>query len=243
MEFGVPFAWAVLKLDEPLQVFRKEDEKTLSAGEIINKRMNEDFNTKFQELVFTEGIKRHLQDILKRVSINYSLAVASVLKMVKEEYQISDIAWQKHLGVFANLTDNTTSSTSGFSAESFNANLATKISIATAIATSTKLAVNLAGKAGSKIATKAGGTIAAKAGAQLLDPLLAVGFLVWDFWDYNQMVSRSRCQMKDDILDHLTEFKFSVLSAPENSIMAAIDEVQSQIETQLASHSLVQAAI
>ena len=96
-------------------------------------------------------------------------------------------------------------------------------------AVGSKLAVNFAVKAAAKIVGKASGAILAKVGAQIIDPVLGIGILAWDVWDYNNMVKQSRPVLRQNILDYLTEVKLSILYSPENSIMAAIEEVEGKI--------------
>ncbi len=68
-------------------------------------------------------------------------------------------------------------------------------------------------------------------GAQVLDPLLGIGIVIWDLWDYNRMVAASRPLLRENISDYLQEVKMSILYAPENSIMAAIETVEQEIIT------------
>lgn len=233
MEFGIPFAWLAFKLDEPLKVFRKDEEKELNAADLIQKRMVEDFNRKFQSLVFTEEVETELKNSLERVGRNYSSAIGFTFTTIQKNYHIPDILWQEHLKALSQLTYDT----GVFSTDNVNSNLLTNISTVTTLVIGTRLAANFAVKAGGKVATKAGASVAAKAGAQLLDPVLAVGFLVWDVWDYNRMVSHESPEMRQNILDYLNEMKYSILLAPENSVMAAIDEVQNKLEKELSSLS------
>jgi len=94
--------------------------------------------------------------------------------------------------------------------------------------------------------------VAAKV-TQVLDPLLGTGIVIWDLWDYNPMVAESRrCIsplvptalpgnvlnrapgryiLRENISDYLHEVKMSILYAPENSIMAAIETVEQEIIT------------
>lgn len=234
MEDGVPFAWLVLKLDEPLKVFRTDAEKDLNASEVIKKRLVEDFNKKFNELVITEDVQEDLRERLERIGKNYASSVGFKFSMVKSYYHVPNLEWESHLGQLSMLAYNSGTSRGSLSTDSLSSNLLTKISVATTFAIGAKLTTKFA----AKIGLKAGGTIALKAVAKLTDPLLVIGFIAWDIFDYNKMVDKSRPEMSQTILDYLTELKYSILLAPDNSITTAIDEVQSQLEKSITSLSL-----
>lgn len=223
MEFGVPFAWAAFELDSTFKVFRNQDEKQLNAGEVIQKRMKEDFNTKFQELVLNQESEKDFKRIVENIGKNYASALGIQFLRIKSYYKINDPNWEDHLGNISNIIYDT----GDLSIPSFNNKLLTEVQNATTTLIGLKLAANFAAKVGSKLAAKAGGSIIAKTGAQLVDPLLLVGFLAWDVWDYQHMVETSRPELRRNISDYLDEVKYSILSSPENSIKAAIKDVES----------------
>ncbi|MHC0068728.1 hypothetical protein ACWATR_38685, partial [Nostoc sp. UIC 10890] len=228
MEFGVPFAWIVFKLDSSLKLFRTEEERNLTAGEIVKERMTQDFNNKFHELVLNEDSEKSFKRIVERIGRAYASAMSIQFLTIKSQYKINDPDWKEHLIKISQLIYNTGNSQSSLAIDSFNSDLFTKAFTFTTATVGLKLAANFAAKAGSKIAAKAGASAIAKAGAQLLDPILIVGFLAWDVWDYNHMVAQSKPQLRQNISDYLREVKYSILSAPDNSIMAALKDVESK---------------
>ena len=46
-------------------------------------------------------------------------------------------------------------------------------------------------------------SVALKTAAKFADPLLVIGFIALDIWDYNKMVDKSRPEMHKNILDYL----------------------------------------
>lgn len=236
MEFGVPFAWLAFKLDQRFNNLSKENEKDLNPSEIIQERMVEDFNRKFQELVVSRDAEELLKEKIERIGITYATSIGTQFSKVKAQYQVSDPEWEEHLGNLAQLIYNTGNSESDLSAIGLNSNLSTKVFAATTVTVGTKLAAKFAGNAVGKTATKAGASVAAKAGAQLLDPILAVGFLVWDVWDYQNMVDQSRPELRQNISDYLEELKYSILSG-EDSILSAISEVEADLYRELQNLS------
>lgn len=235
MEFGVPFAWMAFKADF-LNLLKKEDETNLDANQILQKRMIEDLQNKFSELVLNpEETQKSLAQLTERVCRNYASALGMQLATIKNAYKIPDGEWEKYLNELATVVYDTGTSNYSLSAESITSTLATKSLIIAATGIGGKLALNFAAKAAGKIAAKAGGAIATKVAAQLIDPFLAVGILIWDTWDYKRMVNESRPVLRQNILAYLNEVKMSIFDAPDNSIMATIEEVEGKIIAALES--------
>ena len=234
MDFGVPFAWLVFKADSPIKLLRKEDEKTLNANQILQKRMIEEFQTKFSQLVI-EPQRKSLEKLIERIGRYYALGIDMKFNQIKNEYKITDLEWGEYLNDVATVVYDTGNSRYSLSPESISSNLTTKILLVTTAGIGSKIALNLAAKAAVKLGAKTAGTVAAKVGAQLLDPILMVGILFLDIWDYKRMVSESRPSLRQNIFDYFNELKLSLLNSPENSIMAAIEEVESKILTGLES--------
>ncbi|MBD1895779.1 hypothetical protein H6F60_14175 [Coleofasciculus sp. FACHB-129] len=234
MEFGIPFAWLAFGGDYSLNFFRKETEKKLNPNQALQQKMIEDFQNKFSELVLSpEQAQESLEKLAVRVGRNYASALGMKLATIKNTYKIPDGDWERYLNDLATVAYETGNSKSSLSPESLTSNLTTDLLIFTTAGIGGKVALNFAAKAAAKIAAKAGGAVVAKVGAQLVDPILAVGILVWDTWDYRRMVDESRPVLHQNILSYLNEVKWSILEAPENSIMTAIEGVESKITTEL----------
>ncbi|MBC6480851.1 MAG: hypothetical protein GDA56_26810 [Hormoscilla sp. GM7CHS1pb] len=62
----------------------------------------------------------------------------------------------------------------------------------------------LSGKAGAKIASKTGATLAGKIGSQLLDPIVGIGIIIWDVWDYHNTVKVDRPILHNNVLSPVT---------------------------------------
>jgi len=236
MEFSAPFTWLFLAGDYALNKFRSAREKKLNPNQAFQQKLIANFERKFNKLVLdpkAEG--EFLKELAARVGRNYASALGMKFAQVKSTYQIPDGDWERYLNDLATLVYHTGNSESSLSPES----LTNEVLIVSTAAIGGKVALTFASKAAAKIATKAGGAVAAKVGAQVLDPILGIGIVIWDLWDYNRMVADSRPVLRENINDYLQEVKMSILYAPENSIMAAIETVEQQIiagvESQLAS--------
>ena len=229
MEFGIPFAWLIFKTDF-LNVWKGKNEKGLNANQIIQKRMSNDFQKKFNDLVLKpEEAQQFLVKLAERSGGNYESALGMKLAIIKDDYNISDPAWEKYLTSLASLISHSGNSQSSLKA-------GTVAILSTVIGS--KLAITFASKVAAKIAGKAAGAMIAKVGAQILDPVIGLGILIFDVWDYGKMVKESKPALRQNILDFFNEVKWSILKAPENSIMAAIEDVESNIITALESRSV-----
>ena len=238
MEFGIPFVWIMFKADF-LNLLKSKDETGLNANQIIQKRMINDFQNKFNELVLNpEESQQFLLKLTERSARNYESALGVKLASAKNYYDISDQAWEKYLTSLGSLIYNTGNSQSSLSAISLSSELTTDTAIlSTAIGGGT-LALIFASKVAAKIGGKAVAAIMAKIGAQVLDPVIGLGLLIFDVWSYDKMVKESKPALRQNILDFFNEVKWSILNAPENSIMAAIEDVESNIITALESRSV-----
>ncbi len=235
MEFGIPFAWLAFKVDF-MDLLKMEDEKKLNADQVIQRRMIQDFNDKFKQLVLNQEAEDNLKKIIERIGKNYAASLGFQFSAVKAHFQVPELEWSQHLDAISHLSYNTGTANSTLSSTSFNSNLFTKLFTLTTITIGGKLAAKFAVKAGSSLAAKAGGAVAVKVGAQLLDPLLAIGFFVWDTWDYQHMVANSKPPIKKNITDYLNAMKSSILEDDASTgILDGIQEVQNKLLPLLAS--------
>lgn len=88
-----------------------------------------------------------------------------------------------------------------------------------------KVAAAFAGKASAKLAAKTGSAVATKLGG-LLDPMVAIGILLWDLWDYQHSIYIERPILREAIFNYLIEVKRVLLSHQDNSIMSAIHQIE-----------------
>lgn len=232
IEYGGVISWIGFKLDEPLKVFRAEDEKNLNASKLIEKRLTEDFYNKFQEVVFTESAQKKFKKIIERTGNTYGNSISLVFADIKNSYKIPDEDWNNHLGDLVTLIYDTGNSKSSLSVKSLASSALTEGAIVGAVF-SAKLLSNIAIKASSKLAVKGGVSLA----FQLADPLLAIGFVIWDVWDYSKMVEKSRTPLRQNIFDYLTELKNKTLYDSIEGIIPALEEIEAQLLNKLPSNS------
>jgi hypothetical protein len=195
---------------------------TVGVGIIIWDVWENNHTANIEKPILHDNIATYLQE-LKNSLLNNS------------ENGIMTVMWKRYLNQLANVVYDTVNSKFSFSQESITSSMLNDLLIVTTTGIGGKFALNFATKAATKIAAKAGGTIATKVVTQMVDPMLAVGILIWDTWDYNRMVNESRPVLRQNILSHLNEVKMTIYEAPDNSIMTAIEEVKNKIITGLES--------
>jgi hypothetical protein len=251
-EFGIPFAWLAFKVDEAFKLLKKNEEADLTAKEILQKRAMEDFSNKLNDLVIDESSQESLEKLIKRVGRYYSSEVGKRFADIKNGYQIPEVEWESYSNQIASIVYDTGNSSPEilitqliiklFAITTIGA--AGKAALAVALdaaakALVAKISTGLAGKAlvlvMGKVAGAKTGTVIAASSSVILLPLMAAGIAIWDVWDYKKMVKESRPVLRQNILAYFNEVKLSILNSPENSIMAAIEEVESKIITGLES--------
>ncbi|MGI0480496.1 hypothetical protein ACN4EE_06865 [Geminocystis sp. CENA526] len=237
MEYKSIIDWIAFKLDEPLKVLRKEDEKNLNSKKIIEKRLTEDFYNKFQELVLNKSAQKDFKNIIETTGKIYRNSMSLVFADIKNYYKIPDEDWNNHLGDLATLIYDTGNSQSSLSVESLSSYSLTEMFILGSATIGAKLFSNIAIKASSKVAVKSGASIALSTTAELVNPLVAIGFVIWEVWDYRKIVEKSRTPLRQNILDYLKELKNRTLYDSNVGIIPALEEIEAQVIEQLLSHS------
>ncbi|WP_199332458.1 hypothetical protein [Anabaena catenula] len=236
LEFSVPFVWA------SSAVTHWVDSDKPSPDQVVAEKITEDFQLEFAKRVLKPKIA---QFALERITTDtvkvYVSQLEKNISSIESSYNIPQGQWERYLneiaitiseseGVISNLTLKTLVGGGSY--------LFVKAAIPMGVKIGSQIAAKFAGKAGAKIAAKTGGAIAGKIGAELLDPIVGIGIIIWDLWDYNNTVSVNRPILRNSILEYLHEVKTSLLENPANGIMASIDELQSGIlkSVQSAKH-------
>ncbi len=96
-------------------------------------------------------------------------------------------------------------------------------------------------KIASKFAANVGSKIVAVVSAKLasaIEPAAAIALIVYDYWDYTNGVKENRPRLREDLVNCLHDIKKSLLSDPENGIMAGINELQEKIKSSISQSNL-----
>jgi hypothetical protein len=235
LEFSTPFIWL------SSAVVRWIDTKNPSPGQKVAENLTQEFQTEFAKRVLRPKIAQLELERITRDTINlYVSELGNNLSTIQSNYKIPQGQWERYLGDIAITISDTEGNISNLSLKVLvggSTYLLAKAMIPAVTKIGSKVAVSFAGKATAKMAAKTGGAVATKIGAEFLDPIVAVGIIIWDLWDYQNTVKVSRPILREAIQDYLKEVKASLLDNPEDGIMAAIYQLESGILKSVRSAS------
>lgn len=230
MEFTVPFNF--LKS----AVLNRFDMN--AASQAVSEKLTEDFQREFaNRVLLPKNAQMRFQLITQDTANLYIAEVSKNVKVVQNNYNIPQVQWDKYLndiattisdkGNVSNLSLKVLVGGSGYLvAKPLILGMATKIG--------SKVTAKVATKAAAKMATKTGGSVASQLGVGLIDPIVGVGIIMWDLWDYNRTVKVERPILREHLVSYLKDVKKSLLTNPETGIMAAIYQLESGILNSLS---------
>jgi hypothetical protein len=236
LEFSAPFIWA------SSAVAHWVDSNQPSPEQVVVEKMTEDFQLEFAKRVLRPKIAQFELESITNDTVNvYVSQLEKNISSIQGKYHIPQGNWERYLNEIAITINESEGVTSNLTLKTLvggGSYLFVKTAIPIAAKVGSKIATTFAGKAGAKMAAKTGGMVAGKIGAELLDPIVGIGILIWDLWDYNHTVSINRPILRASILEYLHQVKHSLLNNPTNGIMASINQLESRIlkSVQLAKH-------
>lgn len=236
LEFSAPFIWA------SSAVAHWVDSNQPSPEQVVVEKMTEDFQLEFAKRVLRPKIAQfELESITNDTVKVYVSQLEKNISSIQGKYHIPQGNWERYLNEIAITINESEGVTSNLTLKTLvggGSYLFVTTAIPIAAKVGSKIAATFAGKAGAKMAAKTGGMVAGKIGAELLDPIVGIGILIWDLWDYNHTVSINRPILRASILEYLHQVKHSLLNNPTNGIMASINQLESGIlkSVQLAKH-------
>ena len=225
MEFTVPFNFVKSAL---LNRFDMN-----AASRAVSEKLTEDFQREFANRVLVpKNAQLRFQLITQDTANLYISEVSKNVKVVQNNYNIPQVQWDKYLndiattisdkGNVSNLSLKVLVGGSGYL-------VAKPLILGVAAKVGSKVTAKVASKAAAKVATKTGGTVASQLGVSLIDPIVGIGIIIWDLWDYNHTVKVERPILREHIVEYLKDVKKSLLTNPESGIMAAIYQLESGI--------------
>jgi hypothetical protein len=231
MEFTVPFNFV------KSAVLNRFD--MTAASRAVSEKLTEDFQREFANRVLVpKNAQLRFQLITQDTANLYIAEVSKNVKVVQNNYNIPQVQWDKYLndiattisdkGNVSNLSLKVLVGGSGYL-------IAKPLILGVATKVGSKVTAKVASKAAAKMATKTGGTVASQLGVSLIDPIVGIGIIIWDLWDYNHTVKVERPILRAHIVEYLKDVKKSLLTNPESGIMAAIYQLESGILKSLQS--------
>lgn len=227
MEFSTPFVWL------SSAAVNRINKTNPPPSQVVAEKLTENFQTEFAKRVLRPKIAQLELERITRNTINlYISELANNISNIQSNYKIPQGQWERYLSDVAITISDTEGNISNISLKLLAGGstiLLAKTMIPLVTNIGSKVAVSFAGKATAKMAAKTGSVVAGKLGVQLIDPIVAVGIIIWDVWDYKHTVKIERPVLREAILDYLSEVKASLLDNHENSIMAAIYQLEEGI--------------
>ncbi|WP_013325287.1 hypothetical protein [Gloeothece verrucosa] len=227
IEFKTPFIYL------QSAVIHQINNNQPSPNQVVAEKLTEKVQTEFAKRVLRPKIAQlQLERITRETSNQYLEAIKKNVSNIQTRYHIPQGEWENYLDDIAITITDTEGNISNLSMKVIlggSTYLLAKAIIPSAAKIGSKLALSLAGKSSAKLAAKTGGTVAAKLGVEFLDPIVSIGIIVWDLWDYNHTVQVEKPILRVAILDYLQEVKNALLDNHQDSIMSAIEQLQNSI--------------
>jgi len=234
IEFSTPFIWL------SSAVSHRVNTNNPPANQVVAEKLTEKFQTEFAKRVLRPKIAQLKLERITKDTVNlYVSELGKNIAQIQTSYQIPQGDWERYLDDIAITISDTEGNISNLSMKLLAGSstyLVAKAMLPAVTKIGSKVAVSFAGKAGAKMAAKTGGTVASKLGAQLLDPIVAVGIIIWDVWDYHHTVQVEKPVLREAIFDYLQEVKASLLDNHQQSIMAAIYQLEDGVFKSLKSY-------
>jgi hypothetical protein len=237
LELKAPLVWV------SSAIAHKFNPNNTPANQAVAEKLTEDFQREFAKRVLVPRTAQMKFELLTTDTINLYIAqLGNNIKQVQSSYKIPQAQWERYLNDISTSIHDTEGNISTLSLKLLvggSTYLVAKPIIAVfAGKIGSKITAKLAGNAAAKMAAKTGGAVATQLGVNLIDPIVGVGILIWDVWDYHHTVQVERPILRQNILAYLKDVEKSLLHHPENGIMAAIAQLESGIlkSVQLANH-------
>lgn len=184
MEFTVPFNFV------KSAIFNRFDMN--AASQAVSEKLTEDFQREFANRVLVpRNAQMRFQLITQDTANLYITEVSKNVKIVQNNYNIPQVQWDKYLNDIAT-TINDKGNVSNLSLKVLVGGsgylVAKPLILGMAAKIGSKVTAKVATKAAAKMATKTGGTVASQLGVGLIDPIVGVGIIMWDLWDYDRTV-------------------------------------------------------
>ncbi|MDZ8083948.1 MAG: hypothetical protein RMX35_33410 [Nostoc sp. DcaGUA01] len=206
---------------------------TIPAKQILAEEITENLEVEFAKRVLKPKISElKLENIRTETIKIYVDQLGENLSSIQANSNISKVDWQR----YTNDISITIYDGNGIASTSLRKvwlGLSYKTILKSSGAVGSKIGSKIIGKTvgnfAGQISAKSGAKIAGQIGSELLDPIIGIGIIVWDLWDYHNTVNIDRPILRDEIYQYLDEVKSSLLNNPENGIMASINDLETEI--------------
>jgi hypothetical protein len=222
IEFTAPITWITSVVTHQI------DNNNPSPSQAVAEKLTKDFQTEFAKRVLRPKVEQlKLERITKETTQIYIDELKNNLSQVQIKYAIPQIEWERYLDDISVTIADTEGNLSNLSMKLLvggSTYFLAKAIVPVAVKIGSKVMTKIAVKGSAKLAAKTGGAVAGELGIlPFLDPIVGVGIIIWDVWDYNHTVQVEKPILREAILDYLQEIKVSLL---DDNIMAAIHQIE-----------------
>jgi hypothetical protein len=205
-------------------------------SQVVAENLTKTIQTEFTKRVIRPQEAQLRLERITRDAVNlYLNDLSDELSNIQASYRIPQGQWQRYLSEIAVTIKDTEGNIS-------NTSMRLLIGSTTALGVKSLIPMmkvgstmylSLAGKAGAKIATKTGGVVASSFGAELIDPIVGIGVLVWDLWDYQHTVKIEKPILRDAIFKYLEEVKYDLVDNHQGSVLSSIYQIEESVHKSL----------
>jgi hypothetical protein len=205
-------------------------------AQVVAENLTKTIQTEFTKRVIRPQEAQLRLERITRDAVNlYLNNLSSELDNIQASYQIPQGQWERYLSDVAVTIRDTEGNISNTSIKVLiggTTALGVK-SLIPAIKVGSTVYLSLAGKTGAKIATKTGGAVASSFGAELIDPIVGIGLIVWDLWDYQHTVNIEKPILRDAIFNYLEEVKYDLVDNHQGSVLSSIYQIEASVNKSL----------
>ena len=204
--------------------------------QVVAENLTKTIQTEFTKRVIRPQEAQLRLERITRDAVNlYVNNLSNELENIQASYQIPQGKWDRYLSDIAITIQDTEGNIS-------NTSIKLLVGGATALGVKSLIPVvkvgstvylSLAGKTGAKIATKTGGAVASSFGAELIDPIVGIGLIVWDLWDYQHRVNIEKTILRDTIFNYLQEVKYDLVNNHQGSVLSSIYQIEASVNKSL----------
>lgn len=202
------------------------------AEQVVAENLTKTIQTEFTKRVIQPQTAQLRLERITRDAVNlYLQDLSDQLTLIQASYQIPQGKWESYLNglsVTIKDTEGNISNTSVKLLIGSTTALGVK-SLVPVMKVGSKVYLSLGGKATAKIATKTGGAVASSFGAELIDPIVGIGVLVWDLWDYQHTIKIEKPILRDAIFKYLEEVKYDLVENHQGSVLSSIYQIEESV--------------
>jgi hypothetical protein len=225
LEVSAPVIWLKAAAGKAIGIQKN------TPSEAVNAQLTKSFQKEFTKRVLVPQVAQlRLEVITTAAAERFIVDLSQQVKQIQGKYKIPQGQWERYLDTFATTISDTEGNLSNLSLKTLVGGTgywATKPLVLKSLGkVGSKISTKFTASATAKLAAKTGTSVAAELGTSLIDPIVGVGILIWDLWDYQHTVEIDRPLLQSNINNYLQSMERSLLDNPETGIMAAINQLE-----------------